>query len=251
MENENVIPLSEQLSEDLKSNESLKKFENANAVSKGYVELESKLGSIQKDYEEKLSKTIELPGEDANNEIKNKFYSKLGRPEKAENYPEIAFEGLPEDFKQDDILVKSFQEAAYKTGLTNEQYKAISEAAIKQSLAVLDTFVKQDKKAEEEAITKLTSDWGGETKYKERIELARRLIKQYGSDKSLIDFLEDTRLGSYTPLVRLLGDVAVDIILEETTFSGTPSGKRDESKVEISPVTGQPLLKYDKSPELG
>jgi len=253
------IALKEQLSEDLQNNESLSKFNDANALGNSYIELESKLGSISEEHKTKLSelqtsldKSVQIPGEDATDEIRNVFYDKLGRPKTPEGYSNISIEGIPEDFEQDGEIVTATKSACHKAGVSDSQYKAVMTEIAKQQLVSLDTFVKRDEAAEKEAVGILTKEWGGESEYKKRSELARRLVTHYDSEKNPIaEFLMDTRLGSYAPLVKLLGNIAVDILAEETTFTGeTPARKDKGAEVELSPTTGEPVLVYDKSPEL-
>lgn len=242
--------LTENLSEELVSNESLSKFNDVNGLAKSYLEVESKIGSMTQEHETQLSKMVELPGEDADENARRTFATKLGCPEKPEGYSDISIEGVPKD-EQDSETVKLIKGVCHKVGVSDEQYKAVMEQVVKQQLVSLDAFVKQDKAAEDKAVSDLTHEWGGETKYKEKVELGRRLVKHYGGeDNPIAEFLIDTRLGNFAPLVKLLGNIASDIIGEESTFTGETKVKDKTAEVELSPTTGEPMLKYDKSPEL-
>jgi len=237
------------------SNESLQKFYsdgelNKESLAKSYLEVESKLSSVTQGYEDRLAEAIELPGEDADDNTQRAFFTKLGCPEKPENYSEVKVEGVPEAFKQDKETLDFIKQACHKLGVSDSQYKGVIEQIMKRQLVSLDNFVKMDEAAEKETIEVLAKEWGGEDKFKERVELGKRLINKYDSDNSIVEFLENTRLGSFAPLVKLLGNIAADVMSEETTVAGDTTKKNKEAEVEISPTTGEPLLRYDKSPEL-
>ena len=77
-----------------------------------------------------------------------------------------------------------------------------------------------------------------------------RLVKKYDSDDSkLSEYLIDSRLGSYSPLVKLLGNIASEVIKEDSSVGGNTSSS-NQSNVDRSPTTGEVLLTYEKSPEL-
>jgi len=248
----------EQLSPELQENASISKFiadgaVNVDSLGKSYVDLEAKLGSLAVEHEQELTGTVKLPGEDADDNTKREFFNKLGCPSNSKDYSEIELGEMPEGFKQDDALSNSIKEACYKVGVTDDQYKSVMEQMMKHQLVSLDNFVKNDKQTEEESKKSLVDRWGGETKFTERLELGKRLLGKYDPDGSVKEFLDSTRLGSYAPLVGLLGDIAADVLGEAATVGGAGgvcgTGKK-EGEVDVSPTTGEPVLRYDKSPEL-
>lgn len=251
-------PLSEFLPEDLKTEKGLEKFKDGPVgnLAKSYLESESKINSIKsevtKEFEGKMKSMLTIPGEDADESSRREFFSKLGCPEKSDGYSPIKVGDSDEEFfGGEDDVGNTVRTACHKVGITDNQYKAVMTELAKGGLVSLDNFLAQDKEVEKEAVETLTKEWGGEKKFNEKVELGKRLIKHYDKDSALSEFLIDTRLGSYAPLVKLLGNVASDILAEEITFTGeSTGGERKEPKVELSPVTGQPMLKYDKSPEL-
>jgi len=179
--------LKEQLSEDLQTNESLGKFNDANGLAKSYVELENKFGSIKEEHETKLSelqgkldKAIQIPGKDADDNTRKQFYQKLGCPEKPENYSAIEIEGIPEGFEKDEEITTKIRHACCEAGISDNQYKAVMTQLVKEQLVSLDNFVKQDKQAEEEAVATLTQKWGGDAKYKEKVEFTSISSDFYG-----------------------------------------------------------------------
>lgn len=246
--------LSEILSEDLRGNESLSKFENADALAKSYLELEGKQGGIKQEFEKKMEGMVAIPGEDATDEDKATFYSQLGRPEKPEDYPDVDFEGLPDEVKENSELLselsKMNKEFCHSIGLNTEQYKKATELSTKQFLTMVENFAASDEKAEKESVEILTKEFGGEESMKEALELGRRAIAHYdGEDSEIKSFLEETRLGSYAPVAKLICKMAQDLIKEDVIV-GKKETSKGEKEIEISPITGEPMLKYDKSPEL-
>jgi hypothetical protein len=254
------ITLSDVLPEDLQANESLTKFEgNLSEVTpklaKSYLEVESKMGSMTQEHEKALNElresSVRIPGEDADDNARREFFTKLGCPKTLDDYSDVVVEGLPKDFQQKKEATEEIRKACHEAGVPDSQYKAVMEALYKKQLVDLDNFVTKSKALEEETVAQLTKKWGGEDKFKEKVELGKRLVEHYGGgDEKLKDFLVDTRLGSYAPLVKMFGDIASDIMSEETTFTGEAVKAKNKNEVERSKTTGEVVLTYDKSPEL-
>lgn len=244
--------LNEVLNEDLAQNEKIQELGDVNKIAQSYLELQNKMGSIKEEHQKELANKVEIPGEDADEETKNSFFKALGRPETPDDYSEVEVDGIPEGFGKDEETMKAIKQASYEAGISDSQYKQVMETLTKQQLVSLDNFIKTNEQAEREAIEDLTELWGGEEGFKKKLTMAQRLIEKYDSDKSdLKEFLNDSRLGSYVPLVKLLGEVASEVLTEEETITGDPSKSKDKDKeIELSPTTGRPMLKYDKSPEL-
>src|SRR5216684_1515358 len=98
----------------IKDNPGLSKFKTQEDLEKGYIELEKSYGG-----------STSVPAVDAPAAEWDAFYSKVGRPEKADGYKiELPkFEGV--DYKVPDETVKGFLAEAHKAGLTGKQAQTL------------------------------------------------------------------------------------------------------------------------------
>lgn len=143
-----------------------------NKVVEGYRNLETH-----------ASKSLKVPGEDATAEDWNKFYSNLGRPEKADGY-ELALdrENLPEEFPYDEQSAVEFRNWAHEAGLTPKQAQQLHDKFVGHQAGNFTAMVEQRKKAEGDAHRAIVDEWGGTESegYKRNVELASRAIHQLG-----------------------------------------------------------------------
>jgi hypothetical protein len=170
------------LPESLKSSKTLAKFKEKSALAQSYIELEDKLG-----------KSIALPGQDAKPEELEKFYSRIGRPEKKDDYKLDPTEG----FEAPEEYLNSMKSLYHEAGLTQVQantvHKKIALAAA-SSIAEMEKLQEANmkKSAEtlklkrEKADEELHSTWG--LNYDLRIEQARRFIINEGGDEAFNHF---------------------------------------------------------------
>lgn len=238
---------SDLVGEDLAANPALSKFaeskESVSSLAKSYLDIESKYGASQKELDNIKKTHVQIPAEDADDKVKAEFFNKIGCPKTADEYPDIEIDGLPPI--GDDDTSKAIKEACIKSGITGSQYKSVMTELMKNQLISLDSFVKQDEQSEKAAVESLTKEWGGEKAFKEKTNLAKRLLEQYDKDSEISEFLIETRLGSYAPLVKLLGNIASDVLAESTSVTGG-TDTSTETKSQRAP-SGMPILSYDKS----
>ena len=100
------------LSEDLRENDTLGKFEDVGSLGKSYLELQKMVGS-----------RIKIPTDESSDDEVNDFYSKVGRPDSPDKY----VVNLPEGTDYDNELIGQFYEVAYKNGLSNKQAQSAIE----------------------------------------------------------------------------------------------------------------------------
>ena len=79
----------DQLPENLRGNEKLTRFERIQDLGTAFLDLDGK-------YEKDIRELVKIPGEDATDEDRATFFTKLGRPEKPEDY-EITETSWPEE----------------------------------------------------------------------------------------------------------------------------------------------------------
>jgi len=118
------------------------------SVAKGYVELEKKLGQD----------SVVIPGENATEEERNAFYTRLGRPEKPDGYELKDPEGLPVDAE----VKKSFQEIAHKAGINTQQAVMLNDWANDLAKKVMDGIPEILRIDPEKSKTALIKEYGGE-----------------------------------------------------------------------------------------
>jgi hypothetical protein len=198
----------EAIPEDLRKTSELQRFEKSeNRVSelaKSYVEL-SKLDSGK----------VKLPDDKTPIEEVEKFYNKLGRPEKVDGYKWTA----PKDIPINEEIVKEFLPVAHKYGMTNKQVQAAIEfEAIKG---------KQLADAREAAIQKLNDDrwetykkeWG-DVKTKENIEISKRMFNKF-APKELKDIMTEDDVIKDPILVNMYANIGRGT-LNDVLVQGTP-----------------------------
>lgn len=159
IEQTGAAPQSEFLPESLKDVAALQKFKDVEGLAKGYMSLEKELGG-----------RVKLPDfENGNEDDLNKFWSKLGRPEKSDGY---AIEGLEN--------VEDFKNAAHKAGLSVKQAQAVAELFKNKKLINADDY-------SQEGANKLAEQMFGERKI-EVIKKAETVLKSVLSEEEQAEF---------------------------------------------------------------
>ena len=158
---------------------------------------------------------IDIPADDADDATKLKFQQKInehrGVPEKVEGYKVTRPEGADET-NYNFAAEKAFLELAKANGYTQEQMAAAYEFNSKMvdaARATADEAAKgTDAKSQEKvdadnkaAVTLCTEKWGGETQFKENMELIGRLGNAFGGEEleAAIDgavLADGTKLGN-------------------------------------------------------
>lgn len=205
------------ISEDLRDDPSLQDFKDINGLAKSYINLNKKLGNSiniptedasdeakQAFYDkiDSLPEFVKVPSPDNQEEI-NKFYNKLGRPEKPEDY----------DFTMDDPALneiaaslpdqqKKFAEFAHSQGLSKSAVKALTQYQLEDALAQQQQALDY----KEQSIQTLKQQWGGD--YDARLQGANAVLKMYNKDHpNAIQDLMNTA-GSNPALISMMSDLA-------------------------------------------
>ena len=143
------------LPEDIRSNESLRKFADFGALAKGYLEMDAYRGS-----------SVALPGEGASGEDWAAFYGKVGWPETADGYR--VPRNLPDGFEFTAKELSAARDVFHQAGLSDRQAQAML-----YQVAVRATDVQAAaEKAHEEGMAKLRETWGD--KFDAHTEVGRR-----------------------------------------------------------------------------
>lgn len=144
---------------------------------------------VQSEFNEFKAKALTPPAPDAPQEQWDSFYSKLGRPEKAEGYEFKLPEGLPEDLPYDSNAASAAKNWAHKYGLTPKQAQGMhDEFARYQAGQWQQHIAAQDKRAND-ATDALSKVWGAKESetFKQNQQFADRFISQNGGNELLAE----------------------------------------------------------------
>ena len=174
--------------EDYREEKTLSKYETVGDLAKGHVHLSRMLGN-----------SVKIPGEDATDEERNDFFTKLGRPEQADQY-EYQRPDMPEGMAYDEDAEKAFKEFAHKQGLSNAQLastldfynKFALDSQIDQKLVMDEAYFKGE--------AALQKEWGHKG-YDRNVAIAQRAMKEFGGPELEKLMTEDPR-GSHPALVK-------------------------------------------------
>jgi len=179
-----------QLPGDLKDSESLTKFKNLGDLGKAYSELEGKLGS-----------SLSIPGEEASDEERSEFYSKLGRPETPDGY-NVKF---PQSFSEESV--KGYKDAAFGLGLNSSQLGGVVKAMSLQAIEGLEYLQNQQTSARDSGEAALKKEWGDD--YEDNFKIVSRTLTRYGGD-DLVKKFSAAGLGNDPDVAKFLHQVGKD-----------------------------------------
>ena len=107
-----------------------------------------------------IGKSVQLPDANAKPEDLDKFYGRLGRPEKPDGYQFKLPDGVPQDMPYDGEFANSFKPVAYNVGLRPEQAAAVHDFYVGEAAR----FYKGQAEAVATKMTTATADlektWG-------------------------------------------------------------------------------------------
>jgi len=204
-----------QLPDDLKENEAFTGFEKIGDFANAYL----KKGKTQTDLEGKLTNSVQLLKDDASDEDRATFFSKIGRPDKPEGY-EFKKPDLPEGITYDENQEKEFRNTCHTLGLSKGQATGIYDNFHQYVIKSFQALDGKRKQIRNEAEIKLKADWGD--KYTENVEISRRAAKALGGEE-FITFMDQSGLGDNPIMVKTFHDIGTKI-LEDAILKGTPPG---------------------------
>lgn len=160
---------------------------------------------------QQLSTAIVIPGEDASDEDRAEYRTKLGVPEGADKYVYKAPEDLAEDIAKmiPDDEMAAIRATAHDLGLTQAQLSGLMDWRYEQLTAAVEAQVATLKAAHDTATADMKREWAAD--YDQNVALGKRAMREFGSD-GLDKFLTETviagvRLGDHPEIVRLAATV--------------------------------------------
>ena len=175
------------LSEDLRENDTLNKFEDVGSLGKSYLELQKMVGS-----------RIKVPTDESSEDEVNDFYSKVGRPDSPDKYAI----NLPEGVDYDKELIGKFYKVAYENGLSNKQAQSAIEFYnhINADMSINQESQMQQSRVDSEAVLK--KEWGlGD--YNKNLALSKKAFKRF-ADNDLKEFVDKTGMSNNVAMIRFL-----------------------------------------------
>jgi hypothetical protein len=213
------------LPDDLRSNPSLANHKDLPSFIKSALDAEKLIGK----------KGIIKPDKNASQEEWNKYYTEIGRPEKAEGYEFKRPESWPKELEFSEAMIPKVQEMFYKHGIGKETAKALWEdyhgIVAEEGMRAVGV----SKEEVEKGIQNLKKELGGEDKYKAHLETAVMAVKEFGGD-DLINFLDSSGLGNHPALIKAFGE-AGKYLREDGIVGGRTGGGSftpEKAKAEIA-----------------
>lgn len=175
----------EQLPEDMRGNEGLYKYQTIGDLAKSYGELSTEREGL-----------LKVPGEDATDEDRNAFYSKMGVPETPDAYEIGKPAEMPEGMEYSEELETWYRGFAHQNHLSSEQAKSMFDGYNQMMGEAHTAMVAAEKAAIEKAENTLKDAWPGDT-YAENKEIAHRGFLRFSGEgeaeqKEAHDFINNT-----------------------------------------------------------
>jgi uncharacterized protein YqgV (UPF0045/DUF77 family) len=180
------------LPEELRGNESLKKFSDVGGMAKSYVELEKMIGG-----------RVKLPDDKSTIEEIQDFRRKMGVPEKIEDYG--TYEGIDPDDMAD--IVK----AAHEEGLTKKQFERLVKVSQGKTTAKIEKIFKETQTKAEET---LKGEWGD--KYEKNLADAKRAMQELAPEGFQKLIAENPTIGNNPDVIKMFSKLWVD--MKEAAF---------------------------------
>lgn len=177
------------LPDDLKSDPALQKYNDIASLAKGYVHASKSLGKDK----------VIVPDKFATDEDWKAFYSKVGMPQKLDEY-EVK---PPADAKFDDGFQTEFKKFAFEKNLMPHQANEMLDFVHKTQVAEREKVEAQQTERFEESVSNLKKEWG--TDLKPRLDLVQSVVREFGGEiEGLFDLLDSSGLGDDPRIIKFL-----------------------------------------------
>lgn len=204
-----------------------------------YTSLKSLLGS-HASLETMMGRDkLVVPTEHSSADEWNAFYTKLGRPEKADGYGIKRPDGVPDGI-WDDKLVAGFQAKAHELGLTPKQASALVAWQLGTTQEAVKAAEAQATQAREQTVTALKTEWGAD--YETKLVAAKQAAIAVGGDA----LLNNPKFSSDPDFIKVMAKVG-EMIGEKGNLPGgrdVQSGFNGDPKAEIARIYADPKHPY-------
>ena len=152
---------------------------------------------------------VEIPADDAADDVKQVFYTKLGVPEDAKLYKYERSKDLSDKIDIDDEKVAAFAGIAKKYNLTQAQFNGVANDYLALIDKDIEAFELKQVDAEDkdyiEVEKALKKEWG--KAFEDKVARANLLMRHYGGQ----NIVDDLGLRNSLPMVKLLDAIANDM----------------------------------------
>lgn len=219
------------LSAEYQSHPSIKSYKSLDDFAKSYLSAQSMIGKDK----------LVLPTNEEDTETWNQVWSKLGRPEKPNEYGFARPEELPQDIPWDNEEMNMFADLMHKAGLSKKQAGTIFEAYKQNIVKQYQDFQSAQEKSLEEASSALKKEWG--EAYNQNINIANRVVKLAGDEFN--QAVKDKKWGNDPVFIKAMAKLGPAVL--EDVAKGIGSGtmvKSPESALqEIATLEASPEYK--------
>lgn len=193
---------------------------NIGKLAKGYSELHTKFSSSPK-----------IPAEDADPETWNKFYDRLGRPKKIDEYS-MDKSKMPKDFPWDEDFETEMKQAAHEAGMSTKQFQKIADKFLQYNGSSYQAAIEASTKAREAALNELKKECEEKkTDFEVFVNIAKHAVKEVDDKEGTISkYLESTGLGDDPVFIKLFNGIGHKI-LDDTLVQGIQTHKTGTPKV--------------------
>tara|TARA_R100000935_G_C2827703_1_gene163266 strand:+ start:357 stop:1208 length:852 start_codon:yes stop_codon:yes gene_type:complete len=222
------------LPEDIRGEASLANIKDIDQLAKGYVHAQRMVGADK----------IGLPNQHSTDNDWNEVYSKLGRPEAADQY-EINYQVPVEGMEATNL--PGYQEAAHAAGLNNSQAQKLIDWYSGLEKESLESTEVTALAARETAETDLRKEYG--LAYDKKLSQADGIFsKFFGSDFASIKLEDGSLLGDNATFIKSLVSLSSNFSEDTVTADQTSSGAMtpNEANAEISKITAPNSPYWDK-----
>jgi hypothetical protein len=219
--------------EEIRSDPNIAKYKSIDELAKGHLEVVKLVGK----------KGVIVPGPNASEEEKAKFYEAVGRPKTADDYKLEYPKEMHPKITVSPESEAAFKQVGHKLGLTNEQINGLNGwymSTVSQGLTKQDEATKASFEA---AQTQLRTEWGPE--FNANVTLAKRVIEKYGGKEAAQSFGD---LGNNVAVLRFLANVGKK--MSEASFKtgefNELIGTAQEAKQKLDDLNAR-ILKMDSN----
>ena len=204
-----------QLPKDLLSDPELSQHEKLENLARSWKEQGGKLKELQ----DRISKAVALPTQDAKPEDWEKFYAALGRPEKPGDY-QLKREGEVANLPKIEGLDEWTAQTYHKLGLTKQQAETLWMENNKKALEVTTNIKAQNEARAIEARKTLETRWGRD--YESRRADLEKSVRTFFGESVAKDFLSSPLANNVDFIDRLAG---LSKYMSDAPFrGGSPAG---------------------------
>lgn len=195
------------LPDDLKEDATLKNFKDIKSLAAAHVALKKHLGADK----------IPLPGKNATEEDWRALFTKLGVPEKVEDY-KVEFKKeavITDDFTSD------FRKKMHEAGILPSQAQKLADWVSDMNITNTQKFTQERQAQQKAEIEGLRKEWG--QAFDTQVARANKVLAEH-ADEATVKYLVSSGLGNDVRLIKLLASAGQALYKEDKALEGSGNG---------------------------